>query len=437
MYVMKISPAKSVLGNVELPGDKSISHRAAILSAMATGETRITNFATSADCASTLECLEKLGVGIRRESSSVVVNGFGKTGFQKPNARLDCGNSGTTIRLLAGVLAGQNFESILIGDESLQTRPMKRVIEPLRLMNAGIEAVENHAPLSISGKYPLWAIDFELPVASAQIKSCILLAGLNADGETSVLEQTPTRDHTERMLRWFGVEVSEAETADGKKITVSGSAKLTAKDFIVPADISSAAFFLVAAACLEGSEIGLTNVGLNASRTAVIEVLKNCGADIEISDQRDVCNEPVGNLTVRGSRHLTRTADRNVLEGRIIANLIDEIPILAVFGTQLEDGLEIRDAGELRVKESDRIAAVVENLRRMNAAVEEFPDGFRVGKSSLKGAIVDSFGDHRIAMAFAVAGLFAAGETEIAGAECAAVSFPAFFETLAAVRIDR
>ena len=430
---MRIYPAKSVLGKVELPGDKSISHRAAILSAMATGETRITNFATSADCASTLECLGKLGVRIRRENFSVVVNGVGTSGFQKPDEHLDCGNSGTTMRLLAGVLAGHPFESILIGDESLQTRPMKRVIEPLRLMNAEIEAVENHAPLAIKGKYPLRAIDFELLVASAQIKSCILLAGLNADGETSVLEQTPTRDHTERMLRWFGVAVSEDEAAGGKKITVSGDARLTANDLNVPADISSAAFFLVAAACLEGSEIELTNVGLNGSRTAVIDVLKNYGADIEISGQRIVCNEPVGNLTVRGSQKLTSRSDTNVVSGKIIANLIDEIPILAVFGTQLENGLEIRDAGELRVKESDRIAAAVENLRRMNADVEEFPDGFRVEKSSLKGAAVDSFGDHRIAMAFAIAGLFAKGETEIAGADCVAVSFPGFFDTLSRV----
>lgn len=430
---MKVNPAKSVRGKIELPGDKSISHRAAILSAMGRGETRIENFATSADCASTLLCLEKLGVWIRRERSAVIVKGVGKTGFMKPMVNLDCGNSGTTMRLLAGVLAGQSFESVLTGDASLQKRPMKRVIEPLKLMTAEINADEDRAPLAVGGRNPLSAIDFELPVASAQIKSCILLAGLNADGETSVLERTPTRDHTERMLRWFGVDVREDEIADGKKITVAGDAILTAKDLHVPADISSAAFFLVAASCLEGSGIELTNVGLNNSRTAVIDVLKTFGADIEISNERIVCNEPVGNLIVRGHRKLVPNSGTNELKGKIIANLIDEIPILAVLGTQLENGLEVRDAAELRVKESDRIAAIVENLRRMNAAVEEFPDGFRVEKSSLKGAAVDSFGDHRIAMAFAIAGLFADGETEIAGAECAAVSFPAFFETLSRI----
>lgn len=430
---MKIQPTQKLQGVINLPGDKSISHRAALFSAMARGETRIENFATSADCASTLSCLEQLGVEIRREDGTVFVKGVGKTGFQKSENPLDCGNSGTTVRLLSGILAGQNFESVLIGDESLSVRPMKRVIEPLSQMNARIESLENHAPLNIFGKNPLKAISFEAKVASAQVKSCVLLAGLNSDGQTSVLEKTPTRDHTERMLRWFGVDVEETEAENGKLITVQGNAELTAKDLVVPSDVSSAAFFLVAAACLKDSEIVLRGVGLNPTRNAVVEVLKDFGAEIEVLNLKEIGNEPIGDLLVRGNGSLQSRLTSNVLRGKIIANLIDEIPILAVFGTQIEGGLEIREASELRVKESDRIKSVVENLRKMNARVEEFEDGFRVEKSELKGANVESFGDHRIAMAFAVAALFAEGETEIAGAECAAVSFPAFFEILQSV----
>jgi 3-phosphoshikimate 1-carboxyvinyltransferase len=430
---MKIRPAQRLRGEINLPGDKSISHRAALFSALATGATRIENFATSADCASTLSCLRQLGVEITQENSTVFVNGVGKTGFQKPEAPLDCGNSGTTMRLLAGILAGQRFDSVLTGDESLSQRPMRRVIEPLTQMNARLEATDNHAPLTIFGKNPLRAIDFEPAVASAQVKSCVLLAGLNSDGTTSVLEKTPTRDHTERMLRWFGVDVSEIETDGGKSIAVSGEAELTARDLIVPADVSSAAFFLVAAACLKNSDITLRGVGLNPTRRAVVEVLKDFGAGVEIRNEREVAGEPVGDLRVTGAGNLRSKLSANILRGKIIANLIDEIPILAVFGTQIEGGLEIREAAELRVKESDRIKSVVTNLRKMGAAVEEFDDGLRVGKSELKGAPVDSFGDHRIAMAFSVAALLAEGETEIADAECAAVSFPAFFEMLRSV----
>lgn len=430
---MKIRPVKRLKGEINLPGDKSISHRAALFSALAAGATRIENFATSADCASTLSCLEQLGVEIHRENSTVFVKGVGKTGFQKPENSLDCGNSGTTMRLLAGVLAGQSFDSVLIGDESLSQRPMRRVIEPLTEMNARLEATENHAPLKIFGRNPLSAISFEPPVASAQVKSCVLLAGLNSDGTTSVIEKTPTRDHTERMLRWFGVRVEETETDGGKLIRVSGDANLTARDLIVPSDVSSAAFFLVAAAGLKDSEIVLRGVGLNPTRKAIVDVLKDFGAEIEIFNERVIAGEPVGDLLVQGTGSLESKLSANILRGKIIANLIDEIPILAVFGTQIEGGLEIRDATELRVKESDRITSVVTNLRAMGAAVEEFEDGLRVRRSRLKGARIDSFGDHRIAMAFAVAALFAEGETEIADAECAAVSFPAFFETLQSV----
>lgn len=404
-----------------------------MLAALATGETRLENFATSADCASTLNCLRQLGVEIRRENDTVFVKGVGKNGFQKSVAPLDCGNSGTTVRLLSGILAGQAFESVLTGDKSLSSRPMRRVIEPLTQMGAAIEANNDRLPMKIAGVNPLRAISYQMPMASAQVKSCILLAGLNGDGKTSVLEETPTRDHTERMLRWFGVEIEESAAENGTLLAVSGNAELAAKDLLVPSDISSAAFFLVAAACLDGSEIVLRAVGLNPTRNAVVEVLRNFGADIEVLNLKEIGNEPIGDLRVRGHKNLRAKVSSNILRGKIIANLIDEIPILAIFGTQIEGGLEMREAQELRVKESDRIKSVVENLRRMNAEIKEFEDGFRVGKSNLKGAKIDSFGDHRIAMAFSVAALFADGETEIADAECAAVSFPAFFETLANV----
>lgn len=427
---MHIRPAKYLKGSILLPGDKSISHRAAIIAAMAEGETRIDNFATSVDCGSTLECLRQLGVDVRlsEESSTVWIRGAGKSGFRAPDKPLDCGNSGTTMRLMAGVLAGQNFESVLTGDESLRQRPMKRVMEPLGKMGAHFESVEGKAPLTIRGQNPLKAIEYELPIASAQIKSCVLLAGLNSDGETAVVEPVPTRDHTERMLRWFGVDVRETDSEAGKKISLTGEATLAAEKLFVPSDISSAAFFIVAALCLRGSALSMQGVGLNPTRAGLIETLRNFGADIQTPNERETNYEPIGDLLVTGG---LSPSSAQVLRGGSIANLIDELPILAILGTQLEHGLEVRDASELRVKETDRIAAVVENLRRMSADVEEFDDGFRVGRSKLKGARVDSFGDHRIAMAFAIAGLLVTeGETEIDGSECAEVSFPAFFATL-------
>jgi len=437
---MKIQPVKFLSGGVRLPGDKSISHRAAILASMANGETRIENFGTSADCASTLNCLGNLGVEIKRESDTVLISGAGKKNFRKPASELNCGNSGTTMRLLAGVLAGQNFESNLIGDASLSKRPMRRVIEPLALMDAKIESKEGSAPLKIYGKNPLKSVVYEMPVASAQVKSCVLLAGLNAEGVSKIRNPksencvSTSRNHTELMLKFLGAEIEDnfVETDGGfvHEISIDGNSSLTARNLNVPSDISSAAFFIIAAACLENSDIVIENVGLNPTRTAIIEVLRQLGADIKTLNQKEKCNELIGDLRVRGNENFTPKIMSNKIEGEVIANLIDEIPILAIFGTKLENGLEIRGAGELRVKESDRIAAVVENLRRMNADVEEFTDGFRVGKSRLKGARIDSFDDHRIAMAFAIAALFAEGETEIIGAECAAISFPEFFQVL-------
>jgi 3-phosphoshikimate 1-carboxyvinyltransferase len=374
----------------------------------------------------------------------VYIQGVGKTGFTTPTEDLDCGNSGSTMRMIAGILAGQNFNSTLIGDESLSKRPMKRVIEPLEMMNARIESTDNHAPLKIYGQNPLKAITYSSKVASAQVKSCILLAGLFADGKTvyqnppSVAPIATSRNHTELMLKYLGADLSEkfVETENGyvHEISIEGDSILTAKDLNVPSDISSAAFFLVAGACLPDSEITLKNVGLNPTRKGIIDVLQSLGADIEILHEQEICNEIVGELRVRGAKKLTPKLDSNVISGDVIANIIDEIPILSVFGTQLENGLEIRNAEELRVKESDRIKTVVENLRRMSAKVEEFPDGLKVEKSNLQGAVIDTFHDHRIAMAFAVAGLFAEGETQINGAEWAAVSFPAFFETLERIR---
>lgn len=441
---MKIQPANSLNGTIRLPGDKSISHRAAILSAMATGETRIENFAASADCASTLNCLRDLGVEIIEEDTTIFIRGVGKTGFQKPQNPLDCGNSGTTLRLLAGVLAGQNFDSVLTGDESLSKRPMRRIIEPLTEMGAKIESENNCAPLKIYGKNPLKSIAYRLPIASAQVKSCVLLAGLNAEGKTKVESpkskvQSPTsRNHTELMLRYLGAEIKEKfiETEDGfiEEILIDGDSRLGARNLKIPSDISSAAFFLVAASCLKDSELVLENIGLNPTRAAIVEVLREFGSEIETANLREINNETVGDLRVRGGGNFAANGFSNIIGGEVIGNLIDEIPILAVFGTQLENGLEIRNAAELRVKESDRIKAIIENLRRMNADAEEFADGFRVGKSRLKGAAIDSFGDHRIAMAFAVAALFADGETKIGGADCARVSFPEFFQTLASVR---
>ncbi len=428
---MKVNRATSVTGNIKLPGDKSISHRSAMLAAIAEGRTRIENFATSADCSSTIECLKVLGVRIERDGDTVIVDGVGKSGLRPPEKSLDCGNSGTTMRLISGILAGQNFESTQFGDESLQSRPMKRIIEPLGKMGVVVYSDEGKAPLTINGKNPLKAIEYQPPVASAQIKSCVLLAGLNAGGVTTVIESVQTRDHTERMLKWFGVDVKIVSGETGAEISVSGNAKLTARDLIVPADISSAAFFMVAAACLEGSEITMPNVGLNPSRRGILDVMLGLGANIEILASTETCNEPVATLKVSGG--FAPSSAPNVLSGDIIANLIDEVPILAVLGTQLEGGIEIRDAAELRVKESDRIASVVENLTRMGAAVTEFPDGLRVEKSHLHGAAIDSHHDHRIAMAFGIAGLFADGETQIRGAEAADVSFPGFFETLASV----
>lgn len=426
---MKVASARGIRGTVSLPGDKSISHRAALFAAIADGTTVIENYSSSADCRATLGCLTALGVGVEHAGSRVVIKGVGPGGLCPPAGPLDCGNSGTTMRLLAGILAGQAFESVLTGDESLSRRPMERMITPLEAMGAEISSNNGHAPLSVRGKAPLNAITYEMPVASAQVKSCVLLAGLFADGRTTVMEPVGTRDHTERLLEWFGGDIS----IHGREISVSAAAPLTARDVSVPGDISSAAFYMIAAACFEGSEVAIDKVGLNPTRTAVLGVLEEAGVAIGVSDRLLQCNEPAGSIRIRGG--IGSVGRPVAISGGRTAALIDELPVLAVLGTRLAAGLEVRDAAELRVKESDRIAAIEEDLRRMGADIEAYEDGFRVGRSDLRGSRVDAFGDHRIAMAMAVAGLIADGETEILGAECVDVSFPGFFDVLRSVVI--
>jgi 3-phosphoshikimate 1-carboxyvinyltransferase len=443
---MKIKPARRVSGSLRLPGDKSISHRAAMLAALAEGTTRLENFSTSEDCASTLRCLMQLGVRIEREGACVEIEGAGLDGLRAPLAPLDCGNSGSTMRMLAGVLASQDFISELTGDDSLCARPMRRVIEPLELMGAHIESNDGRAPLRITGRRPLKLISYRMPVASAQVKACVLLAGLNAAGQTEVIE-TPnsTRDHTERMLNWFGVSVnrrevkSDDDTLDA--ISVTGAAHLKARGGAIPGDISSAAFFIAAAALLPNSNLKLENVGLNPTRKALIPTLRGLGVDAltNLHDSGwtpDDFNEPFGDINVSGGAELAPVAAgrSNVLSGALIPQLIDELPMIAVLGTQVLGGITIREASELRVKETDRISATVSNLRAMGAEVEEHADGLTiVRRARLRGAKLDSHGDHRIAMAFTIAALIADGESEITGAESVAVSFPEFYELLESV----
>jgi 3-phosphoshikimate 1-carboxyvinyltransferase len=430
---MKITPARRINGRVQVPGDKSISHRAAIIAAVANGTSRITNFSPSEDCAATLSCLRKLGVSIQSEGGSVIVEGAGESGLRVASEALYCGNSGSTMRMLAGVLAGQDFSSTLTGDDSLSSRPMQRIIEPLQLMGAELGSKDAKPPLTVKGRKPLKPIRYELPVASAQVKSCVLLAGLNAKGRTEVIERDGTRDHTERMLKWFGVPLERR--VDGA-ISIDGPLSFAARDVSVPGDISSAAFLIAAAALLPDSKLDVEGVGLNPTRAMFVSMLRSLGVLIEVSDERDECNEPVGRVRVTGKLHAEppTPVDSTLVRGNLIARLIDELPLLAVVGTQIPGGIEIRDAAELRRKESDRISTTVTNLRAMGAEVEEFEDGLRVhGRTQLRGAMLDSYGDHRIAMAFSVAALTATGDSEIAGAEAVGVSFPDFFTVLASL----
>lgn len=429
IIMVRIAPADSLRGDFQLPGDKSISHRSAMFAAIGDGQSILRNYSSARDCQNTLDCMEAMGVKIRRSAEQIIIDGVGLNGLRQASQTLDVGNSGSTIRMLSGILAGQNFTTEITGDESIQRRPMKRVIDPLRLFGAKIEARDdNFAPIKIHGGN-LKAIEYTPPVASAQVKSCVLLAGLFADGKTTVVEKTPTRNHTEVMMRETGAALEIESTVDGQRISVTGGKPLKALgDYTVAGDLSSAAFFIVAALIAPNAEITLRHIGVNPSRTALIDVLKQMGGQIEIINQRLAHGEPVADFVIRSSQ-LEGSLE---LSGDVIANLIDEIPILSVAATQLEGTLTIRDARELRVKESDRIRAIVDNLRLMGITVEEFDDGLRItGKQSLNGARVESYGDHRIAMAFAVAGLIAKGETEIIGAEAASVSLPEFYSLLA------
>jgi 3-phosphoshikimate 1-carboxyvinyltransferase len=425
-----IRPAKFLTGGVALPGDKSISHRYAMLAALAEGASELRHFSAAADCHSTLRCLSALGAEIKIEKDTVRITGKGPRGLKESRRALDAGNSGTTMRLLTGILAGQEFTSKLTGDASLQKRPMKRVVLPLREMGADIRARDdNFAPLEIRGTR-LRAIDYQIPVASAQVKSAVLLAGLFADSVTSVTEPARTRDHTELALEEFGAAVER----NGRTVRVhplagtNGGGKLLARALDVPGDLSSAVFFIAAASLLAESNILIHNVGLNPTRTAILDVLAGMGASIHMVSLQSSHGEVVGDLAVKGA-----SLKGGVIEGEQIPLVIDELPMLAALGPFTEEGIEIHDAAELRVKESDRIAALAENLRRMGARVEERPDGLRVeGREAgkLRGAEIDPRGDHRIAMAFAVAALAAEGATVIRDADCAAVSFPAFFDEL-------
>ena len=425
-----IQPAKYLTGAVELPGDKSISHRYAMLAALAEGTSELRHFSAAADCHSTLSCMSALGAEIKTDKDTVRVTGRGAHGLKGSWRALDAGNSGTTMRLLAGILAGQNFSSKLTGDDSLQKRPMKRVIAPLREMGADIRGREdNFAPLEIRGT-KLQAIDYKMPMASAQVKSAVLLAGLFAEGVTRVTEPARTRDHTEIALEEFGASLEK----NGQTIRVyglgggNGGGKLLAKSLDVPGDLSSAVFFLAATSLFPDSNVLIHNVGLNPTRTAILDVFAEMGASIQMLGLKSSQGEIIGDLAVKGA-----SLKGGVIAGERIPLVIDELPMLAALGPFTEEGIEIRDAGELRVKESDRIAALAENLRRMGARIEERPDGLSVaGRSAgkLRGAEIEPRGDHRIAMAFAVAGLAAEGNTVIRDADCAGVSFPSFFSEL-------
>jgi 3-phosphoshikimate 1-carboxyvinyltransferase len=417
-----ISPARSVSGAVLLPGDKSISHRYGMLGAIADGTTKIDNYSTGADCQSTLGCVRALGIAVEKHDNQVIIEGRGMRGLREATGALDAGNSGSTIRMLTGILAAQEFTTLIGGDESLSRRPMDRIMNPLRDMGASIEARDGRfPPLTVHGR-ALKPIEYTLPMASAQVKSSVLFAGLYADGKTTVHEPMRTRDHTELALREFGADVEVSR----RSISVMGPAHLQARELTVPGDLSSAAFFLVAALIVAESNLTIHGVGLNPTRSALLDFLVGMGAQIKVLEIAQVGGELVGDLLVRKSR-----VRGGVLEKALTAALIDEIPVLSVLGAVSEEGLIVRDAAELRVKETDRIATIADNLRRMGVHIEVKADGFEVpGKQRFHAAELDSFGDHRIAMAFSVAALAADAPCTIADAEAASVSFPEFFPTL-------
>lgn len=421
-----IAPAKSLSGAIILPGDKSISHRYAMLAALAEGTSRIRNYSTGADCQSTLGALRALGVGVDKPNGDVLIHGKGLEGLRAPAADLDAGNSGSTIRMLSGILAAQRFSSRIVGDQSLSRRPMDRIMKPLAGMGASIRARDGkYPPLAIEGR-PLVPIDYTLPVASAQVKTCVLFAGMFVGGETVLRETTATRDHTEIALREFGAVIDSVQNV----VRLQGRPKLRARELTVPGDISSAAFFLVAALLAPGASLLIHGVGLNPTRAALLDFLASAGASLKVLEVAQSGGELVGDLLVRNS-----AVRGGLLEKAQAAALIDEIPVLAVLGAASDQGLEVRDAAELRVKETDRIATLAENFRRMGIRIDVRDDGFFVpGRQKFRAARLDSFGDHRIAMAFAVAALASDGECVIENSEAASVSFPEFFSTLRQIK---
>ena len=424
---LRIRPASGLSGEIKVPGDKSITHRALLLSALADGDSRIEGYLDGGDCRASVGCLQALGTSIERVAEdALVVHGAGMRGWREPEAALDAVRSGTTMRLIAGLLAGQSFYSVLSGSPQLCRRPMDRVTSPLREMGAQIWGRQSgrFPPLSISGAR-LDGIEYATPVASAQVKSCVLLAGLYAEGRTRVIEPGPSRDHTERMLRARGVALHSQGLTHTVGGPVSGLAPL---DTVVPGDFSSAAYFLVGALLLPQSEIILRGVGVNPTRTGLLDALCEMGAEIEFLDQRDEGGEPVADLLVR-AQELAAVG----VGGSIVPRMIDEFPIFALAATQAHGITHVQDAAELRVKETDRLAAIVDVLRALGARIEGRSDGFDIeGPTPLRGAPVDSRGDHRLAMTLAIAGLLAQGETQIVGAECIADSFPGFEERLGA-----
>ncbi|UPM55971.1 3-phosphoshikimate 1-carboxyvinyltransferase [Gottfriedia acidiceleris] len=412
-----------LVGDVTIPGDKSISHRAIMFGSLAKGTTKITNFLLGEDCLSTIACFRKLGVQIEVSEDEVVVYGKGIEGLKEAHEVLDVGNSGTTARLMMGILSGLPFHSVIIGDESIGKRPMKRVTKPLKMMGTSIDGREDatYTPISIRGG-SLNSISYASPVSSAQVKSSILLAGLFAKGTTTVTEPEKSRDHTERMLKAFGCEL----VVNGNKVSINGNQVLTATDVIVPGDISSAAFFLVAGSIVPNSEILLKNVGVNPTRTGILTVLERMGANITLEDEKVVNGEPIANIRVK-SANLKST----VIGGAEIPTCIDELPILALAAALADGETIIKDAEELRVKETDRIQTVVTELTNLGVSIEATKDGMIIqGNSSLIGANVNSHGDHRMGMMLSIAALLAKGDTIIENTECIAVSFPNFKEQL-------
>lgn len=419
---MEIKKLTNLHGEITVPGDKSISHRAVMFGSLAKGTTRITHFLEGADCLSTISCFRKMGIDIENNNGEILVHGKGLRGLSSPTDILDVGNSGTTTRLISGILAGQNFVSELTGDDSIQNRPMKRIMTPLLSMGADITSIKgnNCVPLRIAG-HPLKAIHYDSPVASAQVKSCVLLAGMYSDGVTSVTEPVLSRNHTEIMLNYFGAQV----TSEGTTASIVPEPSLHAREITVPGDISSAAYFIAAGLLVPGSEILLKNVGINPTRDGLLRVCKDMGADITMLNV-NMDGEPTADLLVR-----TSSLHGTTVGGEIIPTLIDEIPMIAVMAAFAEGTTIIKDAKELKVKESDRILVMAENLSRMGADITPTDDGMIIhGGKPLHGAVIDSYLDHRVAMSFAIAGLLCDGPLSIKGGDCVKISYPEFYEDL-------